>query len=592
MVDARVIQTLAIYIPVAWVFTEIVTAATANFGLPAWLPGLAMVLLISGIPVVAFLAWAFQITADGVRTEVVSVKGGLFVAVALAVLLGIGTTLFQRLETAAPDISAYRSGGQGPVGTQPVTSVSVFAFEGPGDGSLGEIFSSEISDRLARHADLLVSAPEAVQSVQLASFGPAERQELLLTEHAVRGRIRQEDEAYRLEVELVDAQGQTLWQEEFGFGADLESQRGLQRRLGLQLAERLGVRSVAAEYCEPTGNIEALESYHAARLLLNRKGPDNLAEAERLLKRAIELDPEYGRAYSALAITYLLQRKPGGGELAADLSRKALDHCATLGAAYKIWVPAYEGIDNFFVDQELQWQDALAMEPNHLWLLDNYANWLEQLGRRDEVREITERAYRNNPLEPRAVVSHGWSLLGAEEYESARRLANRAKELGDESCNAEMLLLAVATETGDSAAAIEAAYGNVPQRCKDAMLLGWENFDMNDIAGARTDPAKRRKMLDFVEAGLEENPNRAFIWGLQLGDADLAHRAAQFGQANGHYIHRPLMWAHWEGARMFRRDPRFAEMVEDAGLVDYWREFGWPSGGMCAPFGEGFVCDN
>jgi hypothetical protein len=75
--DARVLQTLAIYIPVAWILTEIVTQATDNFGLPLFLPGLSMVLLIAGIPVVAFLAWAFQITEDGLRLEVASIRGGL-----------------------------------------------------------------------------------------------------------------------------------------------------------------------------------------------------------------------------------------------------------------------------------------------------------------------------------------------------------------------------------------------------------------------------------------------------------------------------------------------------------------------------------
>jgi len=126
LLDARAIQTLAIYIPVAWVFTEIITAATANFGLPTWLPGLAMVVLISGIPVVAFLVWAFQITEQGIRTEVVSVKGGLVIAVASAALLGTGIVLFQRL---APPESIVETAP--PATAESVTSVPVLEFEVP-----------------------------------------------------------------------------------------------------------------------------------------------------------------------------------------------------------------------------------------------------------------------------------------------------------------------------------------------------------------------------------------------------------------------------------------------------------------------------
>ena len=50
LLEARVIQTLAIYVPVGWLLTEIVASATETFGLPDWMAGGAMALLIAGIP--------------------------------------------------------------------------------------------------------------------------------------------------------------------------------------------------------------------------------------------------------------------------------------------------------------------------------------------------------------------------------------------------------------------------------------------------------------------------------------------------------------------------------------------------------------
>ena len=35
-------------------------------------------------------------------------------------------------------------------------------------------------------------------------------------------------------------------------------------------------------------------------------------------------------------------------------------------------------------------------------------------------------------------------------------------------------------------------------------------------------------------------------------------------------------------------DPRFADYVEEAGFVEYWRKVGWPA--ACQPQGEGFAC--
>lgn len=578
LIEARVIQTLAIYIPVGWVLAEITTAATPYFGLPAWVPGLAMVLLISGIPVVAFLAWAFQVTPQGVRTEVASIRGGLAIAMALAVLLAVSTLLFQRFEDQQSQMEGVAAASYGPVTTRPVAALAVIDFESPPGTALGRVFASELHDRLARHADLFVTAQESDE------FD-------LQVDYRLNGSISAEGEAFRLAVELLDAQQNRAWADDFTIGADSESQRGLQRRVSQRVAEQLGTRSVSAEYCEPSDDLEALESYHAASALLNRKGPENLAEAERLLKSAIERDPSYGRAYSALAIASLLQRKPGGAALASDLSRKALERCPTLGAAYKIWVPSYQGVSNHWIDQELQWRDALAMEPNHLWMLDNYQNHLVNLGMTDDLVRIGERAFRNNPLDPRAVVSHGWNLLLISELEQAGRMALRARELGDESCNADMLSLAVALELRTSADDIREAYENVPARCKQAMLRGWESFDIEILAGSRTDPVMRRQVLDFVETGMEDNPNRAFLWAIDLVDPNLAHRALAHAMQNQQYIHWPLMWTRSEGGRQFRRDPRFTEFVEEMGWDEYWREFGWPSGGLCAPLGEGFVCD-
>jgi hypothetical protein len=43
------------------------------------------------------------------------------------------------------------------------------------------------------------------------------------------------------------------------------------------------------------------------------------------------------------------------------------------------------------------------------------------------------------------------------------------------------------------------------------------------------------------------------------------------------------------GHSLLRRDPRFAELMQQLGLVEFWREAGWPD--HCRPVGEGVACD-
>ena len=46
----------------------------------------------------------------------------------------------------------------------------------------------------------------------------------------------------------------------------------------------------------------------------------------------------------------------------------------------------------------------------------------------------------------------------------------------------------------------------------------------------------------------------------------------------------------WVGSlAAFRQDPRFAELVTEQGLVDYWREHGWPD--ACQPAGDSLICE-
>jgi hypothetical protein len=51
------------------------------------------------------------------------------------------------------------------------------------------------------------------------------------------------------------------------------------------------------------------------------------------------------------------------------------------------------------------------------------------------------------------------------------------------------------------------------------------------------------------------------------------------------------MYAIWRPVyREMRKLPRFKEFMREVGLVDYWKEYGWPD--MCRPVGENdFECD-
>ncbi|MFP6809252.1 MAG: hypothetical protein VB957_19000 [Pseudomonadales bacterium] len=421
------------------------------------------------------------------------------------------------------------------------------------------------------------------------------KQKELEADHIVSGEISGDERSYSLKLKMLGPNQEVVLEEEFLFGVDAESQIGAQRRISQRISKVLGTTHAGTEYCEPSNNIEAMVLYHSAKLKLDQKGVKNLAGAESLLLRAIELDPGYGHAYSALSIAYLLQSrwKPEyRGDLSVEITRKALDRCATLGVAYKIWVPSYEGVKNNWIDQEIQWRDALAISPSDLWLLDNYSLNLGPLGMGTLQDIIFERANRINPIGPRVLLSKAWhALLVESDIEKALQLAEQIESEGERSCNVPNLRLFAALSISEEAA-IEAWEAFQLTECSGGgVRMQYEKLGPELIYQSRHNPSARRKLLDYMRDGLEDNPNMAMINGINLSDLTLAFDAIEFGMANDRYIHMPLWWMDNSESTLFRRDVRFAKLVQRMDFPDYWREFGWPDG-KCTPLGDSFVWDN
>jgi len=587
----RVIQTLALYIPIGWILNEIVIAASDNFALPGWVTTGALILFIAGIPVVAFVSWAFQWTESGVVADVKGWRGGIVVTIAVTLLFGVSTFLYLNLrkEALLENTGAI---------TEPVAVIAVLPFEDQtgDDSSFGDIFSLEITDRLSKHPDLYVISSQSTFSPMLASLVPIKQQQQLDADHVISGVISRDEQSYVLEVSLLGNKQQILWKDDIRFGADAESQAGVQRRISEQVAELLGIKHKSTEYCEPSDNLEALKAYHAANLKINLRGRENLAEAESLLEKAISLDPEYGHAYSSLAIVYSYQRrwKPEyrGSGIVGEVARKALDRCPTLGRAYKIWVPAYSGVKNRFVEQELEWRDALAMNPNDIWMLDQYAFNLNPLGMDRVIKRVLERAKRLNPLHPRVLISEAWhQLVDQGNVEKAMELADEIERLGDGSCNLPNLRLHGGLRTSEEAT-ITAWESFKATRCGGGGIRPqFESLGPVIVYQAQHEPAARRKLMDYMRQHLDKSPNLAMMSGIEHSDLNLAFDAIDYGLANDQYLHMPNWWAENDPTILFRRDPRFAKLVAELEFVDYWKAFGWPDG-KCTPLGDSFICDN
>jgi len=261
--------------------------------------------------------------------------------------------------------------------------------------------------------------------------------------YVLEGSVRRAGNQVRINAQLVDATtGGHLWAERYdGTLADIFS---LQDQVTREIVTALSVTLTPEERDSSsllgTSNIEAHDAYLQGLSFYIRNSPTDNAKAELLFQRAIDLDPEFGRAYEALAKVYFkstektyasalgfssrkaaffayttLARSPGstGRELHAILARASLLkhqlesalHHADLALAIspndidllKIKALAsifsgQHGAGRLLADRIIRLDPALLAEPMYIYGLSHFA-----AGTYDEAARYLEWALQNDP---------------------------------------------------------------------------------------------------------------------------------------------------------------------------------------------------
>ena len=102
------------------------------------------------------------------------------------------------------------------------------------------------------------------------------------------------------------------------------------------------------------------------------------------------------------------------------------------------------------------------------------------------------------------------------------------------------------------------------------------------------DVAKRPLFLEVLaEYEMKTYPDISLPGYTDFGRIDDAYRLANMHRDSDEAV---TWWVLWEiGMAPFRQDLRFTELVTELGLIDYWREHGWPD--ACQPAGDSLNCE-
>ncbi len=199
--------------------------------------------------------------------------------------------------------------------------------------------------------------------------------ETLGVRYVLEGSVRRVGDQLRVNAQLIDATtGGHLWADRFD--GEVTNIFAVQDEFVLKIVEALAVELPESEKSEinlgKTDNIEAREAFQRGWELFSNFNAQDNAMAVGHLQKAIELDPEFGRAHAALALVYYRgyrfnwEQEMGVSwnrlkRLTADTLKIAKQHPTPLVHV----VAALEAVSRGFADQaRTEAEKAVAMQPN------------------------------------------------------------------------------------------------------------------------------------------------------------------------------------------------------------------------------------
>src|SRR6059058_643115 len=557
------------YIVAGWALSQGIAQVLPVFDVPNWAIRLIVLLIMIGLPVALSLAWAFELTPEGIkRTDAADAVGQhsrghtwIYIVV-IAAAFSIGLFFLGRFSAGNKTAS--------PVGISN-KSIAVLPFDNlsrdPDNAYFCEGVQDEILTRLAKVADLKVISRTSTQHFKSVPENLPEIAKQLGVAHILEGSVQKASDQVRVNVQLINALTDAhLWADTYD--RKLTDIFAVESDIAKTIAETLQARLSGSEKSliakTPTVNPEAYELYLKGRFFWNKRTGDDLRKSIEYLKQAIAKDPGYALAYAALADSYGILRFYGGASPnesivpATAAAKKALELDDSLAEAHaSLGLIATEELEIHRGVSELE--RAVQLNPNyataHHWL----SLALTALGQSD--RSITElkRALELDPLSMIINADLSIGYLYARRYDEAEAQARKTLEIDPRSFVAHYYLGMALQLKGQLKEAI-------PEFQK-AVDLNHDPYSISMLIQGYARNGQRKEALELLGrlnemAKSAEVPDYAFALAYtSLGEKDRALQALEHGFAAGNKSYLFLL----PGDPMLddlRGDPRFETLVQ------------------------------
>ena len=560
-----------------WLLMQIASQIFPVFDIPNWIIRLIVLLIVLGLPVALVLAWAFEITPQGIkRTEAADAmpqarrqrKHAWIYIVVVSGLISIGLFLLGRYTA----INAPPRQSEAIAGSLPQKSIAVLPFESLSEDKSNAYFAGGVQDeiltRLAKVADLKVISLTSTQHFNSAPGNLPQIAEQLGVANVLEGSVQKVADQVRVNVQLINALTDAhLWAETYD--RKLTDIFAVESDIAKAIAENLQAKLTGSEKNEmskkPTENSEAYELYLKGRFFWNKRTSADMKTALGYFEQAANVDPNYAVAYAGMADCYLLLPLYGGGvptemyPKATAMAQKAITLDPNLGEPHASLGLVHALFDFDFPASVREFEEAIRLNPNyaiaHHWFGDSV---LPALGEFDRANAEAQRALELDPLSIVNNTDSGTVYWITGRYQEAVAQFKKAIEMDPRNYTAHWGLGQALERIGDLPGAI-AEYEKATQLDDDPLplgLLGAAKAKADDRTGALSildklqEIAKQRYVADYSFALIH----------LALGQKDDAMKWLESSYAK----HQPdLNWVRVDpDLRPLHGDARFEALAE------------------------------
>ena len=470
----KVYRVAAAYIIAAGFIIQIGSAVFPAWELPNWTLRLVVVVLLMGFPIALILAWAYDVTPQGIRVTPGSHRRrNLLMLIATGVIISAGAGFFLLPRASARKIDK---------------SIAVLPFQSLSDEKENAYFADGIQDdiltNLSKIGDLKVISRMSVMSYRGDAVRNArEIGKALGVATLLEGSVRRIGNRVRVNVQLIDASNdEHIWAEDYD--RDLTDVFAIQTDLAQKIAAALQAKLSPTEKARldnrPTQNPDAYLLFVQAHEYANRMDMfnDTSLKAVPLFEQAIKLDPTFALAFADLStveswIYHSLDPIPAWREKARLHADEALRLQPDLPEGHLALGFSYYYGDRDYERALAEFEIARRGLPNDAQAYFAIGAIQRRQGKWAESTANLEKAATLDPKNTNVLINLCFSYMALRNFEAADKILDRAIAASPQSFQARALKGFMAVLWKGDLSAAEKVFSSVPLENDERGLTTW-----------------------------------------------------------------------------------------------------------------------